>query len=92
MATTDDRGVVKYWQSNMNNVHTFQAHNEPIRGCRWDPQNAALGMLSSSVPIHVHVCDVLQYKYTLVHEVKSESACIVCVYVFGWRNGHVHIT
>ena len=95
MATTDDRGVVKYWQSNMNNVHTFQAHNEPIRGCRWDPQNAAPGMLSSSVPIHVRVCDVLRYKYTLVHEVKSESACIVlcifgvCVNVFGWRNVHV---
>lgn len=92
MATTDDRGVVKYWQSNMNNVHTFQAHNEPIRGCRWEPLIAAPGMLSSSVPIrvHMHVCVVLQYKYTLVHEVKSESTCVfcilrVCVYVSEWR-------
>ena len=36
MVTTDDRGFVKYWQSNFNNVHTFQAHNEPIRCSRWD--------------------------------------------------------
>eukprot|EP00731_Ephydatia_muelleri_P015100 Em0008g820a len=31
MVTTDDKGYVKYWQSNMNNVHTFQAHSEPVR-------------------------------------------------------------
>ena len=36
MVTTDDRGFVKYWQSNMNNVHTFQAHSEPVRSSRWD--------------------------------------------------------
>ena len=36
MVTSDDRGFVKYWQSNMNNVHTFQAHSEPVRSCRWD--------------------------------------------------------
>ena len=46
MATTDDRGVVKYWQSNMNNVHSFQAHNETIRGCRWETQESVPGMLS----------------------------------------------
>ena len=36
MVTTDDRGFVKYWQINFNNVHTFQAHNEPVRSSRWD--------------------------------------------------------
>ena len=36
MVSTDDRGFVKYWQSNMNNVHTFQAHNEPVRCSRWE--------------------------------------------------------
>ena len=35
MVTSDDRGFVKYWQSNLNNVHTFQAHTEPIRCTRW---------------------------------------------------------
>jgi hypothetical protein len=36
MVTTDDRGFVKYWQSNFNNVHTFQAHAEPVKCSRWE--------------------------------------------------------
>lgn len=36
MVTTDDRGFVKYWQANLNNVHTFQAHTDPVRCSRWD--------------------------------------------------------
>jgi WD40 repeat protein len=57
MATTDDRGTVKYWQSNMNNVHSFQAHNETIRGCRWDarPKTTGSGTLSSSGSGCLHV-------------------------------------
>lgn len=35
MVTTDDRGFVKYWQSNFNNVHTFQAHSDPVKCSRW---------------------------------------------------------
>ncbi len=34
MVTTDDRGFVKYWQCNFNNVHTFQAHSDPVKCCR----------------------------------------------------------
>lgn len=30
----DHGGVVKYWQSNMNNVQMYEAHKEPIRGLR----------------------------------------------------------
>lgn len=40
MVTTDDRGFVKYWQSNFNNVHTFQAHAEPVKCSRWDSTSA----------------------------------------------------
>ena len=36
MVTTDDRGFVKYWQSNFNNVHTFQAHSDPVKCSRLD--------------------------------------------------------
>lgn len=36
MVTTDDRGLVKYWQSNFNNVHTFQAHADPVKCSRWE--------------------------------------------------------
>ena len=35
MVTADDRGFIKYWQINFNNVHTYQAHSEPIRSTRW---------------------------------------------------------
>ncbi|CAA9998052.1 unnamed protein product [Nesidiocoris tenuis] len=41
MVTADHAGFVKYWQSNMNNVKMFMAHQEAIRGIRssvlfWD--------------------------------------------------------
>lgn len=36
MVTTDDRGFIKYWQINFNNVHTYQAHSEPVRSSRWE--------------------------------------------------------
>jgi hypothetical protein len=36
MLTGDDKGYVKYWQANMNNVKMFQGHiNESIRGLRY---------------------------------------------------------
>ena len=82
MATTDDRGVVKYWQSNMNNVHTFQAHNDPIRGCRWGTKEPGPVMLSSGVIM----CDTDQVKCTL-HYVRA-CVCDMELCVFGMR-GHV---
>lgn len=35
MVTADHAGYVKYWQSNMNNVKMFLAHQEAIRGIRY---------------------------------------------------------
>mmetsp|Transcript_19178 Transcript_19178/g.28545 ORF Transcript_19178/g.28545 Transcript_19178/m.28545 type:complete len:543 (+) Transcript_19178:45-1673(+) len=37
MASSDDEGVVKYWQSNMNNVHAFKAHREACRSLSFAP-------------------------------------------------------
>lgn len=31
MVTAEHNGIVKYWQSNMNNLKEFQAHESPIR-------------------------------------------------------------
>lgn len=36
MLTGDNNGYVKYWQSNMNNVKVYQAHNEPVRGLAYE--------------------------------------------------------
>lgn len=33
----DHNGVIKYWQSNMNNVKMIQAHTDPIRGVSFCP-------------------------------------------------------
>lgn len=79
MVTTDDRGFVKYWQSNFNNVHTFQAHSEPIRCSRWDSVTACTYMYTYTCVlleqwyahaltncIHVHV-------YTILHSLLSCS-------------------
>ena len=35
MVTGDTSGYIKYWQSNMNNVNSFQAHQDPVRGLRY---------------------------------------------------------
>ena len=35
MLTGDDKGYVKYWQANMNNVQMYQAHLEAVRGLRY---------------------------------------------------------
>ena len=35
LLTADHTGNVKYWQSNMNNVKSFDAHTEVIRDARW---------------------------------------------------------
>lgn len=35
MVTADHAGYVKYWQSNMNNVKMFMAHQDAIRGIRY---------------------------------------------------------
>jgi len=31
MVTADHSGIIKYWQSNMNNLKAFQGHSEAIR-------------------------------------------------------------
>ena len=35
MVTGDNDGLIKYWQSNMNNVKAFSAHKEAVRDLRY---------------------------------------------------------
>ena len=46
MLTGDDKGYIKYWQTNMNNVKMFQGHIEAIRGLRY--KNTKLLVLFST--------------------------------------------
>ncbi len=34
MISSDDMGVIKYWQSSMNNLKAFQAHKDIVRDLR----------------------------------------------------------
>jgi len=40
MISTDDHGVIKYWQSTMNNVKTFNGHEAAVRGVSFSPTDA----------------------------------------------------
>ena len=55
MVTADDRGFIKYWQINFNNVHTYQAHSEPIRRTRWGYSRNDGLFIEVVLPLHVHV-------------------------------------
>ena len=39
MLSADEGGVVKYWQSSLNNLKAFKAHKEPIRDLSFSPSD-----------------------------------------------------
>ena len=39
LLSSDDEGVVKYWQPNLNNVQTLQAHSMPVRDLAFAPSD-----------------------------------------------------
>ncbi|KKY17513.1 putative polyadenylation factor subunit 2 [Phaeomoniella chlamydospora] len=39
LLSADDEGVVKYWQPNLNNVQTLQAHSMPVRDLAFAPSD-----------------------------------------------------
>ena len=83
LLSSDDRGLVKYWQSNMNNVHTFQAHSDPVRCLRWEQQHR--------YKQRHHQCSIV-----LVYSGRRcDNICLVdCYkycYIFLINNHHLHI-
>ena len=74
LISSDDRGLVKYWQSNMNNVHTFQAHSDPVRCLRWEDGTRQHHQ-------HRHQCSIV-----LVYNGRRCDICLVdcytCKYCF----------
>ena len=84
MATTDDHGFVKYWQSNMNNVHTFQAHNDPVRSSRWE-HVCSFGASSRLMRLCVDLLNVIvtARELSLFVNIKLLVECILAVFV-GW--------
>ena len=69
LISSDDRGLVKYWQSNMNNVHTFQAHIDPVRCLRWEDGTR----LHRYHQHHHHQCSII----VLVYSIRRCDNCLV---------------
>ncbi|BES89174.1 Hypothetical protein NTJ_01981 [Nesidiocoris tenuis] len=53
MVTADHAGFVKYWQSNMNNVKMFMAHQEAIRGISFSPLDSKFASCSDDGTIKI---------------------------------------
>ncbi|CAF4693904.1 unnamed protein product, partial [Rotaria sp. Silwood1] len=53
MLTGDHNGFVKYWQSNMNNVKVYQAHNDPVRGLTFSPNDSKFASCSDDSFIRI---------------------------------------
>ncbi|OAD74110.1 hypothetical protein PHYBLDRAFT_19466, partial [Phycomyces blakesleeanus NRRL 1555(-)] len=53
MVTADHSGVIKYWQSNMSNLHKFTGHNEAIRDLTFAPSDTRFATCSDDSLIKI---------------------------------------
>ncbi|KAJ1655238.1 WD repeat-containing protein 33 [Dispira simplex] len=53
LVTADHTGVIKYWQSNMNNLKMFQGHKEAIRGLSFSPSDMKFATCSDDRSIKI---------------------------------------
>ncbi|KAJ3034198.1 hypothetical protein HDV00_005368 [Rhizophlyctis rosea] len=53
MITGDDAGVIKYWQSNMNNLKLVNAHKETVRDLCFSPTDAKYASCSDDGTIKI---------------------------------------
>ena len=51
--TSDDGGIIKYWQSNMNNLKAFQGHKDIIRDLSFSPSDAKFASASDDGTIGI---------------------------------------
>lgn len=53
MISGDDAGVIKYWQSNMNNLKILQAHKETVRDLTFSPTDGKFASCSDDGTIKI---------------------------------------
>lgn len=53
MLTCDHLGIIKYWQSNMNNLKAFQGHKEPVRGISFAPSDSKFVSCSDDATLKI---------------------------------------
>jgi polyadenylation factor subunit 2 len=53
MLSGDDKGYIKYWQTNMNNVQMYQGHLEAIRGLSFAPSDSKFASCSDDRTVRI---------------------------------------
>ncbi|KZF21594.1 WD40 repeat-like protein [Xylona heveae TC161] len=53
LVSADQDGVVKYWQTNFNNVKAIQAHNDPIRDLAFSPTDSKFVTASDDASLKI---------------------------------------
>jgi polyadenylation factor subunit 2 len=53
MLSGDDSGIIKYWQSNMNNLKAVQAHKEVVRDISFSPTDSKFASCSDDGTIKI---------------------------------------
>ncbi len=53
MLSGDDKGYIKYWQTNMNNVQMYQGHLEAIRGLSFSPTDSKFASCSDDRTVRI---------------------------------------
>ena len=75
LLTGDDTGRIKYWQTNLNNLKSVNAHTEPVRGVSFAPTD--LKFCSCSDDTTVRVFDFA--RAAPVHTLSGHGGDVKCV-------------
>ncbi|KAM0753770.1 WD40 repeat-like protein [Meredithblackwellia eburnea MCA 4105] len=65
LISTDNNGVIKYFQANMNNLQVFQGHNESIRDATWAPNDQRFATGSDDGTIKIWNFEMMKEEKTL---------------------------
>ncbi|KAK4048730.1 pre-mRNA cleavage and polyadenylation factor (CPF) complex subunit [Microbotryomycetes sp. JL221] len=65
LVSADNNGVIKYFQTNMNNLQVLQGHNESIRDVTWSPNDARFATASDDGTIKIWNFEMMKEEKTL---------------------------
>jgi polyadenylation factor subunit 2 len=75
MATADNGGVIKYWQSNMNNLKEFQGHEECIRDLSFCATDVKFASCSDDGTVKIWDFETCQSENTLTGHGSDVKCC-----------------